>query len=270
LFLPHPHEPLPTAVKSSAAAAGPVQLAGAVTPRIPAADPVAASAAEPVLTGGAPAPATRGPAPAQLQQAAPAVQPALQPASTITSADGASANLRAWSSIGSAPTVSAAAAATPRLDFSEVAATVASLSTEPAADAKAEPAPATPPATTRTRRGAPVVAAARATPRASATPPRATPKPPANPSRIWVQLGYSENRDAFTHDLKRMRGAAPDLFRGRNPFVASAGNRHRLLVGPFETRTAAQAFVNGLKAKEISAVTWTSPAGTEVARLAAR
>jgi len=290
LFLPHPHEPLPAGLKSSAVStAEPVQLAGAVTPRIPAADPVAAAMQEPVLTGGAPAAATPGPA--RIRPPAPAVQPSLQPAATITTSDGAQANLRAWGSIGPAPAVptstpvastaavstpasSTAAlggpaavspAATPRPGFSDVAASIGSLDLEPVA----KPAATTPLAPAR-RAPAPVVTAARGTTASTPAKPRATPTRPAHPSRIWVQLGYSENRGAFAHDLKRMRAAAPDLFRGRSPFVASAGNRHRLLVGPFDTRTAAQAFVNGLKAKDISAVAWTSPAGTEVARLAAQ
>jgi hypothetical protein len=47
------------------------------------------------------------------------------------------------------------------------------------------------------------------------------------------------------------------------------GERHRLLVGPFADADDARTFVNGLKQKDIEALAWTSPAGTQVERFAA-
>jgi hypothetical protein len=42
---------------------------------------------------------------------------------------------------------------------------------------------------------------------------------------------------------------------------------NRLLVGPFPSVAEAQAFVNKLGRRNISAFAWTSPAGQEIARL---
>jgi hypothetical protein len=68
-----------------------------------------------------------------------------------------------------------------------------------------------------------------------------------------------------------MRRAAPDLFKDRAPHVAgTGGGSHRLLVGPFPTSAAARTFINALKQKEIDAIPWTSPAGTQVERFAAK
>jgi hypothetical protein len=67
-----------------------------------------------------------------------------------------------------------------------------------------------------------------------------------------------------------MRRVAPDLFKDRVAHVAPIGSSHRLLVGPFPDAAAARSFVNGLKEKDIDAMAWTSPAGTEVERFAAK
>jgi hypothetical protein len=66
-----------------------------------------------------------------------------------------------------------------------------------------------------------------------------------------------------------MRRAAPELLKDRTPHVAPIGSSHRLLVGPFPNTAAARTFINGLKQKDIAALSWTSPAGTQVERFAA-
>jgi hypothetical protein len=81
----------------------------------------------------------------------------------------------------------------------------------------------------------------------------------------------SPNRSAFDYEIGRMRKAAPELFKDRTPHVAASGSgSHRLLVGPFPDNAAARTFINGLKQKDIDAIPWTSPAGTEVERFAAK
>jgi len=277
LFLPHPHEPLPSQAKQSraevpaaaaAAAEETVELAGAAPPRIPVADAVMAIGGEAVLTGGSTSPTVAepaAPAPAASAEVAPAAQALAAPAQAP--ADGAAANLAVWSTaLPAAPSV-APAASTPRPSFSDIVAAVSALPAEtaPAAapEAKREkPAAGARPASNRPRQQS-------ASLRTSTTA-RAAPARPAHPSRVWVQLAYSPNRNAFGYEISRMRKAAPNLLQGRTAHVAATGNRHRLLVGPFENGAAARTFINDLKKKEIDALAWTSPAGTEVARFAGK
>jgi Flp pilus assembly protein TadD len=283
---PHPHQPLRLAGEAAASGAAmggpppeqqgrpePVELAGVANaePRIPAAN--LSTPIEAALAGAAPA-ETRQTAqgPVQLSQSQ-------QPAWTLPQAgqqpapaplDGAAANLATWNGA-SLSTVQPAQPAAPRPAFSQVVAAVSSLPTE------TPPAPA--PSGARpnsTLRNAPTDATRPRTNAAAsstaATRPPATARPPqqAHPSRVWVQLGVSQNRSAFAHDLSRIRRAAPELLRDRTPHVAPIGsNSNRLLVGPFPTEAAARTFVNGLKQKDIQSLTWTSPAGTQVERLPA-
>lgn len=110
--------------------------------------------------------------------------------------------------------------------------------------------------------------------RAAATPtPRPEPaaRAPAQPSRIWVQLGTGRDRTALGHDWRRMARTAETAFRGKQPSISAWGQSNRLLAGPFETEAAANAFIAQLRRAEITGMfVWTSPVGQVVDRLALR
>jgi Flp pilus assembly protein TadD len=145
-------------------------------------------------------------------------------------------------------TPTATARATPRTLPTETASPAARPTTRtPAAGSAAQ---------TRTTRTA--AATARAGGRGAA--PRET-----HPSRVWVQLGVSQNRSGFTYEIGRLRQAAPEL-RSRQAHTAPIGSSHRLLVGPFASEDAARGLIAALRQKNVQAMTWTSPAGTEVTR----
>lgn len=113
----------------------------------------------------------------------------------------------------------------------------------------------------------------RTTTAARPAPARATPRPPASPahpSRHWVQIAGGADKAALPRELTRLKGLAPDLLRNRAGYTTPLRATNRLLVGPFETVSAAQEFVNQLGRLNISAFSWTSPAGQEIERLAAR
>jgi hypothetical protein len=98
---------------------------------------------------------------------------------------------------------------------------------------------------------------------AHAIPP--PPPPPAHPSRIWVELGVGRDPDRIAFDWRRMVKDDPEIFRGKKPFVTGWARTNRLLVGPFDTGKAANAFTEKLhKADRPSAFVWTSPAGQVV------
>jgi cell division septation protein DedD len=136
--------------------------------------------------------------------------------------------------------------------------------TTPRRTQTATPSPRNSPQTPATiRRGQTNTASRTATATTRAANPRQ-----ANPARIWVQLGVSNNRAGFGYEMTRMRRAAAEL-RTQTAYTATLGGNHRLLVGPFPTDAAARTFINNLRQKDIPSLAWTSSAGTQVERLPA-
>ena len=93
---------------------------------------------------------------------------------------------------------------------------------------------------------------------------------PSHPSRIWVQLGVGRDKGALGFDWRKLGKTQADLFKGRKPWTTPWGQTNRLLVGPFETQAAAQAFLKEARKKDADAFVWTSPAGQAVDALAAK
>ncbi|TYC86462.1 SPOR domain-containing protein [Novosphingobium sp. BW1] len=103
------------------------------------------------------------------------------------------------------------------------------------------------------------------TPARPAPPPPPKPKKPAHPSRIWVQIGVGRDTDAIAFDWRRYTRRNPALFKGQEAHVTDMGRTHRILVGPFATRKAADRFVDDFaEAGNGRALVWTSPAGQVV------
>ncbi|WP_170304593.1 tetratricopeptide repeat protein [Croceicoccus estronivorus] len=107
------------------------------------------------------------------------------------------------------------------------------------------------------------------TPRREAPPPKAEPKPkpPAHPSRNWVQVATGRDTKALGFDWRRISRGEAKLFKGRDAYIASWGRTNRLLTGPFPNEGAAQAFVTDLKKAGVDAFTFTSDEGEEVKEL---
>ena len=93
----------------------------------------------------------------------------------------------------------------------------------------------------------------------------AKPKPPSHPSRIWVQIGIGQDKAALRFDWRRMSKQSPELFKGKEPHVSQLNRTNRMLVGPFQTRKAANEFVTALNKAGIEGpYVWSSPAGQVV------
>jgi hypothetical protein len=58
--------------------------------------------------------------------------------------------------------------------------------------------------------------------------------------------------------------------KGRQPWTTPLRFTNRLLVGPFKTPAEAQAFVNTIGKKGVSAFAWSSEAGQKIEKLAAK
>ncbi|WP_132389612.1 SPOR domain-containing protein [Novosphingobium sp. PhB165] len=97
------------------------------------------------------------------------------------------------------------------------------------------------------------------------------PAAPTHPSRMWVQIGVGRNKDAIAFDWRRNLKQAPSLFKGHEPYVTDMGRTNRVLIGPFETQKAANAFLAEAKKQGFAdALPWTSPAGQVVDPLQAK
>ncbi|WP_232496043.1 SPOR domain-containing protein [Novosphingobium kaempferiae] len=94
---------------------------------------------------------------------------------------------------------------------------------------------------------------------------KAKAKKPSHPSRIWVQIGVGRNKDAIAFDWRRYTRESAALLKGRTPYVSEMGRTNRILIGPFATQKAANAFLADAKKQGFSdALPWTSPAGQVV------
>ena len=105
-------------------------------------------------------------------------------------------------------------------------------------------------------------------PRERAAPPppapEAKPKPPANPSRHYVQIATGRDRDALKFDWRRISRKADSLLDGKGPFVTKWVEANRLLAGPYPSAQAAREVMNTLKAKGIDSFTFTSDPGQAI------
>lgn len=99
----------------------------------------------------------------------------------------------------------------------------------------------------------------------AAKPP--TPKPPAHPSRFWVQVATGRDADALKWDWRRIKREGGDLLAGKDAFSARWGQANRLLTGPYPTAAAAQQAVTALKVKGVDSFTFTSDEGEAVSPL---
>lgn len=93
------------------------------------------------------------------------------------------------------------------------------------------------------------------------------PKPPAHPSRVWVQLATGRDLKALGFDWRRFTRQAADPLKGRKPFYTRWGQANRLLTGPFDTPAAATAMVKKLKDAGVDSFTFTSDEGQEISPL---
>jgi hypothetical protein len=121
----------------------------------------------------------------------------------------------------------------------------------------------------RTAEPQPSATASKAKPAAA---PAKKPKPaePAEPSRVWVQVAGGAVKGALPREYARLKAKAPKVFGTRGAWTTPLNATNRLLVGPFANSKEAQAFVNQLKAEDLSAFAWTSEAGQKVEKLPAK
>ncbi len=88
-----------------------------------------------------------------------------------------------------------------------------------------------------------------------------------SPQRFWVQIATGANRGGLSGTVKKLRDQAPDALKGLSAATVPYKATNRVLVGPFKTSAEARTTVNKLAKQGISATTFTSDAGQDVAKL---
>jgi hypothetical protein len=108
---------------------------------------------------------------------------------------------------------------------------------------------------------------AREAPKVEELKAKPKPKPPANPSRFWVQVATGRNTKALAFDWRRLQKDGGALLARHDAYTARWGQTRRLLTGPYKTEDEADKAVSALKKKGIDAFEFTSDEGEEVAPL---
>ncbi len=93
---------------------------------------------------------------------------------------------------------------------------------------------------------------------------RAKKATPSHPSRIWVQVLTGGNKDMMDNEWRRLVKEAPEVLRGRKPYMSPWRSNFRLLTGPFDSEASAQDFIGKLRKSGVASYQWTSPAGQAV------
>ncbi|MBC7987588.1 MAG: SPOR domain-containing protein, partial [Sphingomonadaceae bacterium] len=92
-----------------------------------------------------------------------------------------------------------------------------------------------------------------------------------HPARHWAQVAVGQQEEALRFTYRQFARRAPRGFAGKTGWLTPWGQTNRLLVGPFETRAAAQAFLDAIEQEaQIEGLTFESSNGQEVERLAGR
>jgi hypothetical protein len=107
-------------------------------------------------------------------------------------------------------------------------------------------------------------------PAAATAEKKTRPAATAEASRVWVQIAGGAAKAALPREFTRLKAKAPKLLGPRSAWTAPLNATNRLLVGPFASSREAQAFVNQLKAEDLSGFAWTSAAGQKVEKLPAK
>ncbi len=84
----------------------------------------------------------------------------------------------------------------------------------------------------------------------------------------WVQLAGGANQDRMAKEYKKLAAKAGKLLKARSGYVTEGKDYFRLLIGPFPSKSEAQAFVNKLEKAGVDGFSWTrTPAQIKIEKL---
>jgi Flp pilus assembly protein TadD len=87
------------------------------------------------------------------------------------------------------------------------------------------------------------------------------------PSRHWVQVATGSDTRGLGFDWRRLVKKNPELFKGREGWVAPWGKTNRLVVGPFADLKSAKKWETEFRKAGGNGFTWVSERGAEVERV---
>jgi len=84
----------------------------------------------------------------------------------------------------------------------------------------------------------------------------------------WVQLAGGSNQNRMATEYKKLSAKAGKLLKSRSGYVTGGKDYFRLLVGPFDSKSESQAFVNKLEKEGVDGFSWTrTPAKIKIEKL---
>ena len=92
----------------------------------------------------------------------------------------------------------------------------------------------------------------------------------ANPARLWVQVATGSNERGLITTWKRIRDANEKALKGYAGYSVPYKATNRVLAGPVKSSADARTLVSALGKAGVSATTYSSEAGQEVAKLATK
>jgi Flp pilus assembly protein TadD len=76
------------------------------------------------------------------------------------------------------------------------------------------------------------------------------------PRKIWLQLASGRNPDVLPRQFERLKQDHSGLFDGIPGYLATSGDRARLVIGPFKDARDAETFAEDLQSVAVSAFQW--------------
>jgi tetratricopeptide (TPR) repeat protein len=87
----------------------------------------------------------------------------------------------------------------------------------------------------------------------------------------WVQLAGGSNQDRMEVEYKRLSAKAGKLLKSRPGYVTTGKEYFRLVIGPFDTKSESQTFVNKLAKEGVDGFSWTrTPSQIKIEKLSSR
>ncbi len=87
----------------------------------------------------------------------------------------------------------------------------------------------------------------------------------------WVQLAGGSNQDRMTTEYRRLSARAGKLLKSRTGYVTEGKDYFRLVIGPFDSKSDSQEFVNKLEKEGVDSFSWTrTPAKIKIEKLSSR
>ena len=87
----------------------------------------------------------------------------------------------------------------------------------------------------------------------------------------WVQLAGGSNQDRMATEYRKLSAKAGKLLKSRTGYVTEGKDYFRLVIGPFDTKSESQAFVNKLENEGVDSFSWTrTPAKIKIEKLSSR